>query len=114
MKHEARIRTLAARYEACLTTEAEERELRSLLSDEQALPRDLEALAVMLGGLESLGEEQSVIGEIDKEKMEKLMVGHRKKFVRYDEGAAIYSMGKTTFRELARDAGAVYHVKEIV
>lgn len=26
--------------------------------------------------------------EIDKEKMEKLMVGHRKKFVRYDEGAA--------------------------
>ena len=52
--------------------------------------------------------------EIDKEKMEKLMVGHRKKFVRYDEGAAIYSMGKTTFRELARDAGAVYHVKGIV
>lgn len=52
--------------------------------------------------------------EIDKEKMEKLMVGHRKKFVRYDEGAAIYSMGKTTFRELARDASAVYHVKGIV
>lgn len=58
MKNEARIRTLAARYEACLTTEAEERELRSLLSAEQTLPRDLEALAVMLGGLESLSEEQ--------------------------------------------------------
>ena len=58
MKHEARIRTLATRYEACLTTEAEERELRSLLSDEQTLPRDLQALAVMLGGLEALGEEQ--------------------------------------------------------
>ena len=48
MKHEARIRTLAARYEACLTTEAEERELRSLLSAEQTLPRDLQALAIML------------------------------------------------------------------
>ena len=52
--------------------------------------------------------------EIDKERMEKLMVGHRKKFVRYDEGAAIYSMGVNTFRQLARDAGAVYHVKGIV
>ena len=58
MKHEVRIRTLAARYEACLTTEAEERELCSLLSTEQTLPRDLEALAIMLGGLEALGEEQ--------------------------------------------------------
>lgn len=51
---------------------------------------------------------------IDKERMEKLMVGHRKVFVRYDEGAAIYSMGVNTFKQLAKDAGAIYRVKGIV
>ena len=51
---------------------------------------------------------------IDKERMEKLMVGHRKTFVRYEEGAAIYSMGINTFKQLAKDAGAVYRVKGIV
>lgn len=51
---------------------------------------------------------------IDKEKMEKLMVGHRKKFVRYDEGAAIYSMGINTFKQLAKDAGAIYRIRGIV
>lgn len=52
--------------------------------------------------------------EIDKERMEQLMVGHRKVFVRYNEGAAIYSMGVNTFKELAKDAGAIYRVKGIV
>ena len=52
--------------------------------------------------------------EIDKERMEKLMVGHRKTFVRYNEGAAIYSMGINTFKELAKEAGAIYRIKGIV
>ena len=37
-----------------------------------------------------------------------------KKFVRYDEGAKLYSMGLHSFQELAREANAVYHVKRIV
>lgn len=37
-----------------------------------------------------------------------------KKFVRLKEGAALYSIGLNTFRELAKDAGAIYHVKKIV
>lgn len=37
-----------------------------------------------------------------------------KKFVRYDEGAMLYSMGLHTFQQLARDAGAVYKVKRVV
>ena len=46
--------------------------------------------------------------------LEKLVKGGRKKFVRYEEGAMIYSMGVHTFQQLAKDARAVYHVKRIV
>lgn len=38
----------------------------------------------------------------------------KKKWVRYKEGALIYSMGIHTFMELAKEAKAVYHVKRIV
>lgn len=46
--------------------------------------------------------------------LEKLVRDRRKKFVRYEEGAKLYSMGFHTFQQLAKDAGAVYHVKRIV
>ena len=39
---------------------------------------------------------------IDKEK--------KKKFVRYNEGAEIYSMSVRKFQDLAKDAGAIYKV----
>jgi len=45
--------------------------------------------------------------------LEKLLQYGKKKFVRYDEGAKLYSMGLHSFQELARDAGAVYHIKRI-
>ena len=35
---------------------------------------------------------------------------YAKKFVRYPEGAAKYSMGLTKFQELAKEAKAVYKV----
>ena len=38
----------------------------------------------------------------------------KKKYVRVDEGAALYSMGTHSFRELARDAKAVVKVKGIL
>lgn len=38
----------------------------------------------------------------------------KKKFVRYEEGAMLYSMGIHSFEDLAKDAGAVYHVKRTV
>ena len=37
-----------------------------------------------------------------------------KKFVRYEEGAKLYSMGLHTFQDLAKEAGAIDHVKRIV
>ena len=46
--------------------------------------------------------------------LERLVRGHGKKFVRLKEGAALYSMGINSFRELAKDAGAIYHIKKIV
>lgn len=46
--------------------------------------------------------------------LEKFVKGGRKKFVHYEEGAMLYSMGIHTFQRLAKDARAVYHVKRIV
>ena len=37
-----------------------------------------------------------------------------KRFVRYSEGAEMYSMGKTKFQELAKDAKACYKVNQLV
>lgn len=46
--------------------------------------------------------------------LEKMLQYGRKKFVRYDEGAKLYSMGLHTFQNPAKDAGAVYKIKGIV
>lgn len=43
--------------------------------------------------------------------LEKMLQYGRKKFVRYDEGEKLYSMGLHTFQNLAKDAGAVYLLK---
>ena len=50
----------------------------------------------------------------DVPELENLLKYGKKKFVRYDEGAKLYSMGLHSFQELAREANAVYHVKRIV
>ena len=36
-----------------------------------------------------------------------------KKFVRYNEGADLYSMGLHTFQQLSKEAGAVYKIRGI-
>ncbi len=46
--------------------------------------------------------------------LEAMLKYGRKKFVRYEEGAKIYSMGLHTFQQLAKDANAIYHVNRIV
>ena len=46
--------------------------------------------------------------------LEKLVQTGRKKFVRYDEGAILYSVGLNTFRKMAQDAGALYHLGRTV
>ena len=43
------------------------------------------------------------------------MVGTgKKKFVRYAEGAQLYSFGLHTFQEIAKEANAVYRVKRCI
>lgn len=37
----------------------------------------------------------------------------KKKFVRYKEGAELYSMGISKFQEIAKDAGAVHKVGQL-
>ena len=37
-----------------------------------------------------------------------------KKFVRYDEGANLYSVSENKFREIARAAGACYKIGQVV
>ncbi len=45
--------------------------------------------------------------------LEKALASGRKKFVRYEEGARLYSMGLHSFEALAKEAGAVYHIKRV-
>lgn len=53
--------------------------------------------------------------ETNLDELKKMVTGARvKKFVSLKEGAAIYSVGLHTFRELAEDAHAVYKVKRRV
>lgn len=47
-------------------------------------------------------------------KVRQLIKDGRKKFVRLEEGAILYSVGINTFRQLAVDANAMYHIKKIV
>lgn len=46
--------------------------------------------------------------------IKELVKSGKKKYVRYAEGAELYSMGKHTFQELAKDANAIRKVKRIV
>lgn len=39
---------------------------------------------------------------------------NRKKFVRYKEGAELYSISQSKFERLARDAKAIYKVDKVV
>ena len=38
----------------------------------------------------------------------------KKKFLRYKEGSEIYSIGITKFQEIAKKAGAVYKINQMV
>lgn len=38
----------------------------------------------------------------------------KKKFVRYKEGANLYSMSQSKFEQMAKDAGAIYKLNELV
>ena len=48
------------------------------------------------------------------EDMEELVGSKKKKYVRYAEGAELYSMGLHSFQEIAKEAGAVRKVKRMV
>ena len=50
----------------------------------------------------------------DIPELEKMVQTGRKKFVRYEEGAKLYSMGLHTFQQLAKDAKAVYKLGQLV
>ena len=50
----------------------------------------------------------------EPENMENLLGGSKKKFVKYEEGAAMFSMGLHSFMDLAKEAKAVYKVNKMV
>lgn len=52
--------------------------------------------------------------EIKPETIERLVWSGPKKYVRYDEGKILYSMGLHTFQKIAKEAGAIYRVKRMV
>ena len=52
--------------------------------------------------------------ELTVEQLENLTRGHGKKYVSLDEGVALYSIGKNTFRQMAKDAKATYKINRRV
>ena len=52
--------------------------------------------------------------EINEEALKNLVHSGQKKFVRYDEGKVLYSMGLHSFQEIAKEAKATYKVDKIV
>ncbi|MCR5128206.1 MAG: hypothetical protein K6B69_08885 [Lachnospiraceae bacterium] len=52
--------------------------------------------------------------ELKPDEVKSLVRSGQKKYVRYKEGALLYSMGVHTFQDVAKEAGAVYHVKRCV
>lgn len=51
---------------------------------------------------------------MNEEKQKAGRVQEMKKFVRYADGAKMYSMGKTKFQELAKEANACYKLGQLV
>ncbi|VUX20638.1 Uncharacterised protein [Faecalibacterium prausnitzii] len=43
--------------------------------------------------------------------LEKILAGKKKKYIRYEEGITLYSMGKIPLRELAQEAHALIYLK---
>lgn len=56
-----------------------------------------------------MGKKRKQVPELERMVREK-----RKKYVRYEEGAQLYSMGLHTFQQLAKEAGAIYRIKRVV
>lgn len=52
--------------------------------------------------------------DLNVEALERLMKGAGKKFVSLEEGAALMSLGRNNFREIAKDAKAIYKIKRRV
>ena len=51
---------------------------------------------------------------VEVPQLENMVATGKKKFVRYAEGAQLYSLGLHTFQEIAKEANAVYKVKRCV
>ncbi len=47
------------------------------------------------------------------ENLDGLFKNGKKKFVRYEEGAAMFSLGLHTFEQLAKEAKAIYKIRKI-
>ena len=45
--------------------------------------------------------------------LEKILAKKKKRYVNYKEGMALYSMGRDSFRKLAKDAHALLRIKKI-
>ena len=51
---------------------------------------------------------------VEVPELENMVSSGKKKFVRYAEGAQLYSLGLHTFQEIAKEANAVYRVKRCI
>lgn len=87
---------------------------RTAMVDVKKLNRYLDQKYLMKKEKKEESERERIMRRKQVENIQELKEAGKKKYVRYEEGAKLYSMGVNTFRELAKDAGALYKVKRIV
>ena len=64
--------------------------------------------------LRKRGKEEMGIKRKEVMNIEEMVKTGKKKYVRYAEGVALYSMGLHSFQQIAKDAGAIRRVKGII
>ena len=68
----------------------------------------------MASGKQSLIIEKRYNMAFARTEVKELEQSGKKRFVRYQEGAELYSMGLHTFEQLAKEAGAIYKIRRVV
>lgn len=89
-----------------------------MLTQDNFTKENIERLQKISGNDPSLLEKTvyafGLLEAISKVGMPFMVQTGQKKFVSYNEGKDIYSVGLHTFQEIAKEAGAVYHIKRRV
>lgn len=87
---------------------------KTAMVDMNVVEKYIEENCIDLSSLAEEGQSMKQRKMMNVNTMDELIKGGKKKYVRYAEGAELYSVGRHTFEKLAKDAGAVRKVNGVV